>query len=260
LPVGSVLKFAGQPTNYLVTAGLASVATGGAITISPPLRAAIPAVATAITCACTIYKLLASGQEQATISGHDGGEAVDGVNARGVLKKIMININDFSKADFMILAKPAAVPVRDENPPDTNLAAFNPAIVVDTDSAEVLVGGFELNMTKLEIDTNANVGLIEGSRESVSRMTEFYKPTGTLTVTKELRSDWNPETFALAETAMDIVTRVIGGNECMVTWLRAAQVGIPTKTDIDGIVGWDIPISVQGTNTTDCLSFTFAAA
>lgn len=48
--VGDVVSFAGDPEKYVLTAGDASIAGGGTITIaSPGLRRAIPAAATAIT-------------------------------------------------------------------------------------------------------------------------------------------------------------------------------------------------------------------
>lgn len=289
------------------------------------------------------YALVTTGHEMITIRGYDSGQAVTGIDARGVLKKLMFKIKDYSKAEFEIMGLPpvkgtavgattdnagyaiaattitlasagagsilagdyvrfagqttsylvatgdasvanggtielaapglvAAIPasataitvcepvIVDLDTPSGTFSAFQAPVALETETMQVLIGSTELNATNVDIDTGAEVEIYEGSRERSVRQKTLYKPSGTLTVTKEYRSDFDPEMLALANTLQDFIVKVNGGGELQTWTLKGTQLGIPKLASVDELAHWEIPFTSTGTTTVDCLGVVFSAA
>ena len=145
----------------------------------------------------------------------------------------------------------------DANNPNAVLTAFISPEPITTESGLFRYGATELNAIEMEIDTNADAAVIEGTRDRIPVMSELYQPSGSVTVTKEYRGDFDPEQLALAHTANDMVFEVVGGGEKQRITLKGVQLGIPEPTLIENIVHWKIPFIARGTNTTDCLTIAF---
>jgi hypothetical protein len=289
------------------------------------------------------YALVTSGHEMITIRGYDSGQAVTGIDARGVLKKLMFKIKDYSKAEFEIMGLPpvkgtavsattdnagyaiaattitlasagtgsilagdyvrfsgqttsylvatgdasvaaggtivlaapglvAAIPaaptaitvcepvIVDLDTPSGTFSAFHAPVALETETMQVLIGSTELNATNVDIDTGAEIEIYEGSRERSVRLKTLYKPSGTLTVTKEYRADFDPEMLALANTLQDFIVKVNGGGELQTWTLKGTQLGIPKLASVDELAHWEIPFTSTGTTTVDCLGVVFSAA
>jgi len=289
------------------------------------------------------YALVTTGHEMVTIRGYDSGQAVTGIDARGVLKKLTFKIRDYSKADFEILGLPpvkgtasgattdsagyaaaattitlasagtgtilagdyvrfagqttsylvatgdadvsnggtivlaapglvtllAASPIAitvcepvivDLSTPSGTFTSFQAPVALETETMQVLIGATELNATNVDIDTGAEVEIYEGSRERSVRQKTLYAPSGTLTITKEYRSDFDPEVLALANTLSDFIVKVNGGGELQTWTLKGTQLGIPKLTSVDELAHWEIPFTSTGTTTVDCMTVVFSAA
>jgi hypothetical protein len=125
---------------------------------------------------------------------------------------------------------------------------------------QVLIGATELNATNVDIDTGAEVEIYEGSRERSVRQKTLYKPSGTLTITKEYHSDFDPEVLALANTLSDFIVKVNGGGELQTWTLKGTQLGIPKLASVDELAHWEIPFTSTGTTAVDCLTVVFTVA
>ena len=289
------------------------------------------------------YALVTTGHEMLTIRGYDSGQAVTGIDSRGVLKKLMFKVREYAKAEFEIMGLPpvkgtavssttnavgyaiaattitlasagtgtilagdyirfagqttsylvatgdadvsnggtvvlaapglvAAIPaaataitvcepiIVDLDTPSGTFTAFQAPVALETETMQVLIGATELNATNVDIDTGAEVEIYEGSRERSVRQKTLYKPSGTLTITKEYRSDFDPEVLALANTLSDFTVKVNGGGELQTWLLKGTQLGIPKLASVDELAHWEIPFTSTGTTTVDCLAVVFSAA
>lgn len=207
-----------------------------------------------------IYSLITSGFEFFTLGGYDSGSLVSGIDARGALTRISMDIRNFAQAEFNILALPGVTPISDAAVADPTLTAFQSPVPIETESFEVDIGGTKLNAISLNVDTNAQVEIYEGSEKRFVYLRQLYAPSGTLRVFKEQRATFHPENVALAHTLQDVYAEIVGGGETFRLDLDSVQLGMATPVDQDGLSGWDIPFKTIGSSKTNALAMSFLTA
>lgn len=204
-----------------------------------------------------VYSLVNTGLEMLTIHGYSFGSVKRGFDARGVIQNIELSVRNFARAAGQIMGLAPNPPVEDAAIPNIVLSAFQAPVAIETETFTVDIDGVKLNTISLNVATNAQAGIYEGSEQRFVHQEQTYRPTGTWRVFKEQRSSFNPESIAGQHLQQPMFAEIQGGGEIVRLNLVGVQLGMPTEVDERGISAWDIPISVVGTTPTNCLTLGF---
>ncbi len=202
------------------------------------------------------YNPVSNGVPSATGWFYHGGEVMKVTGARAALTRITLAINDFAKAEFQIQGSVSAV-AEAPQPTDTDYSAFQEPQPITTETFEVTVNEVKVDAVSIQLDTGAQLGMVEHSEARVTRLTD-RQVSGTLRIYPPERSHLDIRALVAAHTRVPILATVTGAAGRNVRLeLPTVQFGEPQRVDIDGVVGWDIPMTAPADAGNDDYILTF---
>lgn len=182
-----------------------------------------------------------TGFPSATHGFYHAGELLTLVGARGRFTSLDFAINDYAKAGIEILGKVEAY--AEESVPEDDLSTFEDPVAIIEDNLQVLVDGVALEAVSLSLDPGITLAMAYHSEGTVSRQT-VRSVTGTLRVYRPLIATADIRSMAKNAAKVPLVVDVVTGTAAKDLSIEGAsvQIGEPQNVDIDGLLGWDIPV------------------
>ncbi|WP_164084942.1 phage tail tube protein [Pseudazoarcus pumilus] len=202
------------------------------------------------------YNPVSTGIISATAWFYHGGELVKLTGCRAALNRIMLAINDFAKAEFQLQGSVAGV-TESALPGDTDYSAYQEPVAITTESFEVQIDDTKVDGVSIELDTGAQLTMVEHSEARVTRLTD-RQVSGTLRIYRPEVSYLDIRALVAAHARVPVFATVTGpAGRSVRLDLPSVQMGDPQRTDIDGIAAWDIPIVAMADAGNDEYLFTF---
>ncbi len=173
--------------------------------------------------------------------------------ARGSMD-ITQDIKNYTQATVRMVGI-LSIPTTASKPSGIDLSAFRTPVAIETPSWTVEIGAYTAHCTRLQLQQNATLPLIETS-ESRQVIWTDRKPGGELiVVVNDDLSTWNPWSIADAHTIVDIVSTIAGTATKQCALNIRAQLGYPEPTEVDGVAALRIPFTAIPDEGDDEYSF-----
>lgn len=187
------------------------------------------------------YTPVMRGFPSATFWFYHAGELLRATGGRGRLTSIDLAINDYAKAGFELMGKVDGY--AEEAVPEDDISAFQDPVAIIEDNLTVELDGVALEAVSLSLDPGVNLAMVYHSEATVSRQTA-RSVTGTLRVYRPLIATADIRSMAAAAAKVPLLVDVVTGAAAKDLSLEAGevQIGEPQNVDIDGLLGWDIPV------------------
>lgn len=184
-----------------------------------------------------------TGFPSATAYFNHSGEVLHAVGGRARLTTLELAINAYAKAGFEFLGKVSPEPTEEAVPVDDQSAFQAPAPITE-DVLTVSVGGVALEGVSLNVDFGVTQRLVYHSEGVFTRHTG-RAATGTLRVYRPQIAEADIRSMARNATLQTILFDVVTGTAASDFSFETppAQLGEPQNVDIDGLRGWDIPVT-----------------
>jgi hypothetical protein len=186
------------------------------------------------------------------------GELITAVGARGRFTSIDLAINDYAKAGIEVLGKVQAY--AEQSVPFDDVSAYQEPTALIEDNLQILLDGVALEGVSLSLDPGINLALAYHSEAVISRQTT-RAVTGTLRVYRPLIATSDIRSMAQSASKVPLLVDVVTGTAAQDLSLESAsvQLGEPQNVDIDGLRGWDIPVTLLPVNNNDDYTLRFGS-
>lgn len=189
------------------------------------------------------YNPITNGIISATKEFYHNGELLKALGCRSVPTGMSFGIDvipvmNINSTGFVVPPTEIAVP-------DDSLAAFEVPLIGSTESLTITLDSFPVDGVTLDLSFGTNLFLQRHSEKAAARLTQ-RDVTGTLRLFRPSYAAKNIRNLVETHATVPLVlTQTLAGQEAkgVKLTLGKVQLGDPQTVDIDGIAGWDLPLT-----------------